>query len=1175
MINKNKAFKNFLATTSMFGFITITSTNAMGAADIITMGNVGLSNFANWYGGVPAIDNDGIILGGAGHTINFNRPNAVISGINLAGKNGEFWKVSESVSIGSIGNGGNASPVNVSAGKILTLTGTQDVGRVLVANNYGGLGNITLGGAGSTLVVDCDADLTSTVSGKSGTGHVIINANKDVTFRNAINPGNPINRLSLSSNSKLEIHANMALANNNSAIELDNGSELTINGGRYIQGVAITEEINGVNPDYGTLIFTGGNSKLDSISIGTTNSIHELRIASAHKLESNQNVKATLVNFAANGTFDIEGFITGKVDNTTGGNDIGILTFSKVAGGVTGSIGTTNTLHEINFNTGGKAIGLNTRGGGVIKATTLNFLADDIVTAHSAITGNINFNGTNGKFESRNLITGDVDDAIGGGNGILTFITATGGVTGPIGKTNTLHEINIKNGAQAHLSDNLVKSKVINIGEVGGAGKLIRGGNVDLDINNGFHSNIRYIHPNSLLELRNTDALANHTITFYNILTGSGDACGELLLSSTGAGKNLIINNKAAETIGINPGNRIRELATRGGDNIVINPQVFSKQLILDGSGTVNFAGGVDLGNNGSITVNKNVTIEGNINTTGNNITINLNDKNLTYKNGNATLTGAITLNTTISPGVGIGHITVSGAASKLDLSGATAININLNGTSTVADIGKTYKLIVVNGGNFVEHPVNAVFNNNDRSARRWSYNNAEVSNSIEQPVAGGPIPIINPNAAPIPSIQQEVLRLNNLNTNSYVKFKITGNNIEMVDNISEGLKKDFGKTKPEIVEALENIDRKDDTDARNLVDEFGRMSGSNPERQEEAANRLTVVNPIPIVAQVINEAHHAMQGLIGTRIDNLSMITPMQISSESSGVSAGDAYDYKESPGIWLKLFYGQSIQSHKRSNPGFKTNWVGGTLGADYSLDEDLTLGAAISIVNSTINYKNKKLGDKTKVDTILLSLYGMRQLSQNWFIQGILSYGQSKVCNYEKRIINTSLTQVAKGKYNAITYGSEILVGYKYLIPKTNTMVTPLVGLRYGKFIDGGYKETGTFRRNLKVNKKTLDKLEGVVGGRLSFLTEFQNILLIPELYAFVSHDFKGKAQKVTAKLDGAMAPISTNITKREKTLINIGTSLTAKHNNMEYGIGYDAYLARKYIGHQGALKLRVNF
>ena len=55
----------------------------------------------------------------------------------------------------------------------------------------------------------------------------------------------------------------------------------------------------------------------------------------------------------------------------------------------------------------------------------------------------------------------------------------------------------------------------------------------------------------------------------------------------------------------------------------------------------------------------------------------------------------------------------------------------------------------------------------------------------------------------------------------------------------------------------------------------------------------------------------------------------------------------------------------------------------------------------------------------------------------------------------------------------------------------------------------------------------------------------------------------------------SPFVTRTDKAAKTSYNVGVSVSAKAGAMEYGAGYDAYLANKYVGHQGTLKVRVNF
>lgn len=59
------------------------------------------------------------------------------------------------------------------------------------------------------------------------------------------------------------------------------------------------------------------------------------------------------------------------------------------------------------------------------------------------------------------------------------------------------------------------------------------------------------------------------------------------------------------------------------------------------------------------------------------------------------------------------------------------------------------------------------------------------------------------------------------------------------------------------------------------------------------------------------------------------------------------------------------------------------------------------------------------------------------------------------------------------------------------------------------------------------------------------------------------------------DGMGVPFINRPDNAAKTLYNLGASISAKRGKMEYSLGYDAYLAKKYTAHLGMLKLKVNF
>lgn len=680
--------------------------------------------------------------------------------------------------------------------------------------------------------------------------------------------------------------------------------------------------------------------------------------------------------------------------------------------------------------------------------------------------------------------------------------------------------------------------------------KLNSGGNIDLT--GAFNDTmVGFGHADSVLKLQNTDNNADHTITLHNNLAGAADDAGKVQLTSSGAGHRLIIAQNAAETIGTAV-NRIRELIVDGGQNTEINPEVFAKNLTLETTGAANFANGLDTGVGGTINVEANTTtLQGDITNTGGGITVNLGQNTLTYNGGTASLVGAVTINTIINPGVGIGNIIVDGAGTTLDLGAATGLIINLNGTSDLGDVGKSYKLLsITNGGTITYSPVAPTFTNNDTSELgvNWRYKDGAIYD--------------------LPG-DDKLDRLNSNNTNAYVYYAFKNGHIVTVSRLKEGLTEDFGQTNPGIVAALADIDITQDTDARDLANSFGNMSKTNHVRQQEAADRLSVVAPTEAVGSVVTEVVQAAQNSIGIRMNNLS--------SAAVAVASGDEEYTAGRYGIWGSPFYGQATQKKKGSVPGYKGKSGGGTIGFDCLVNDDLTLGMALTAVNTKINHKNQKAGDTTKVKSKLLSIYGTQQLIDNWFVQAIASYGSSKVRNYEKRIINLTLDQTAFGKYSSTSYSGEILAGYKYMIADNQLTLTPMLGLRYGKFKDGGYTETGTDRRNLTVGKKSVEKLEAVAGGRASFVSQLKDdMLLMPEVHGFINYDLKkAKAPSVDARLNGALASMPVKTAKPERAFYNLGAGLTIKHQMMEYGIDYDAYLAKKYVSNQGSIKVRVNF
>ncbi|WP_375318848.1 autotransporter domain-containing protein [Candidatus Tisiphia endosymbiont of Oplodontha viridula] len=436
-----------------------------------------------------------------------------------------------------------------------------------------------------------------------------------------------------------------------------------------------------------------------------------------------------------------------------------------------------------------------------------------------------------------------------------------------------------------------------------------------------------------------------------------------------------------------------------------------------------------------------------------------------------------------------------------------------------------------------------------------------------------------------------------NLNTdaeqNRFVKWSIDHDTLTL--RAKDVSKEELGKFKEKLEEKLkENSDDKSDdgsdslseqlklvemfmhaeqgSDAANCNNHIGNM---NEDKVGELFKRLLPgkkasieQSPMNVISEVMTLTSLAVNNQIAVRIDGQKPI---------AAIGAGD--DDKKMYGVWASPFYGTANQKIQQGVSGYNMKSAGLIVGFDGLVHDNLLLGAAYSLIDTKMSHKNQKNGDKTNGTTNIFSLYGLYQFAGNWFAEAIASYGITKVKNLEGRVISTNLRSVtaldtAVAKYKSISYGGQLLAGYNYQ-PSEKLTITPTIGVRYTQFKDSGYTETGRSYQNLAVKKRTYNKVEGILGLSTATNIQLDQLLLTPEVHGYVNYDFKGKSPVIDARLDGIDKPLPTKLVKPSRLFFTVGTSLTAKHNMIEYGIVYNANIAKKYTGHQGSLKLKVNF
>jgi outer membrane autotransporter protein len=309
------------------------------------------------------------------------------------------------------------------------------------------------------------------------------------------------------------------------------------------------------------------------------------------------------------------------------------------------------------------------------------------------------------------------------------------------------------------------------------------------------------------------------------------------------------------------------------------------------------------------------------------------------------------------------------------------------------------------------------------------------------------------------------------------------------------------------------------------------------------------------------------LAGSQGARVQNRTVAS----NGSASGIAAGDE---GARYGVWASPFFGKTTQKENKGAAGYKSSAYGASFGFDTRANEDMIVGAAFTVANTEMKHRDFKSGDKTKISSMMFSIYGMQQITDNWFAHGVATFGANEVKNAEKRVAGLTTYDTVNGKYNSSSFNGEVMFGYNALTEQVT--FTPMAGLRYSRVNDGGYKEAGsTTGQNLDVNTKASNKLEVVAGVRVAGGTFATNGMTVtPEIHGFVNHDIIGKNPKQTLGLAGTNG-LAVKSNKPVKTTFNVGVGVNFAYNMMEYGAGYDAEIANKRLGHQGTLKLRVNF
>jgi outer membrane autotransporter protein len=1082
--------------------------------------------------------------------------------------------------ISGAGGAGAAFAANAGSGGAINIAETYSTGGLLtVTSGAGGAGHNTAnstGGAGGKIT------FTKTVTVTTGGATITTGRGGDAGVANG-NGG---------IGGDIEFTKGLTVLSGDINLTTGNGGT-TARGGRggnLLFSEVVTAADGDINATVGAAGGVAGGTMTFAKGAIVTGANKALRINSAGEVTINGGDLAGNLYFAAAGEANIaDGF---KITGTTKTNapNTGVVTFAG-ATTIAAQMGEDGrVLNQVNIGDVGKTIDILAD----VYATKLNLAVGDATTIINV-----------GKAGQGQKITGEFDNAVANA-GVINFYGKSE-ITGVVGATQAFKAMNLLEGdtrfskADGYKMDGTeVKfaadsTFTINANNPNAAGTSL--GHAKFSTAKTGTGTVAFNHDIEFGEDQGTQGLklkafaltGDKTITvvdgkniFADITTDKdgegtvvfeGDATVGSVGTSTKKFKAITLDNVNAKTLTADQINgafsfvqaaHTLTIADGGSTSGTIGATGVAGTLTFAGNGTMNSAAGVaatpltvfSLGVDkktvnvgadvfavttnqgaGTVKVTKDVTFTGNyVTVDGSTIVVDANKQVIT---GNLSLPGVLNINTTFDAAKGVaGGVEVGGALANL-VANKSNLNVTVNGSGIPTATQK--KLVFsVNG---------------------QTLDNFNAATGLK---AGEEVAVLKgkANRFVVFSGKFEATGANSA-ANGFA-FNVTGKNDATILSGIVATGKGASANASSFASTLANEFSKVNVtgSAAALYEDLGEMD--TDAQRVESVNRVVSRE---LAGTAANATLDATNNALSARLASTGV---MSMASNNAGVAAGSA---DSEMGAWVSGFAGRATQKARKGDAGYKANTQGGVVGFDIALNDATTVGVAAVMSQTNAKYKNAKSGDKNKATTYMFAVYGSRDFGSNWFGEASAMFGNSSVKNNAKRLTSAGY-ETATGKFDAMSYSMKALAGYNYKASDSFT-ITPMAGLAYTRINEGGYRETGTTNQNLSVSKKAVDRIEGILGARVATVTDMGGLAVTPEAHVFMNYNFKNKAPKVDARLDGLNGALPTSMAKPAALSTNVGLSLTAKSGMMEYGAGADMQFANKYSAYQGALKVRVNF
>ncbi|WP_422133657.1 autotransporter outer membrane beta-barrel domain-containing protein [Endozoicomonas sp. ALD040] len=306
----------------------------------------------------------------------------------------------------------------------------------------------------------------------------------------------------------------------------------------------------------------------------------------------------------------------------------------------------------------------------------------------------------------------------------------------------------------------------------------------------------------------------------------------------------------------------------------------------------------------------------------------------------------------------------------------------------------------------------------------------------------------------------------------------------------------------------------------------------------EQQDIKLFADQQLPDLNNAVGRASVTLQNKVNESIGR-------RLNSNRTGVNAGDMY---QSQGFWAEYIFNNGKLDNDEVLKGYQARVNGVTLGADTTLNDQMTVGFAFTYGNTKV--ETNDIHRETATDTYMGTLYtGWNQ--NNYFLDSMFSYG--KGVNEYKRKVQLEKTAY-RGEADSTVWGARLVAGYNYQINQWVLQPQVTFGYNSVKFDDLTEKQTGDWAQKCKM--KEFEVMELGAGLKLMGDFELGRGILQPEFVLMGYHDFKDEKPEATVTILQGGKTLTFTGAEREQNRFLAGLGVNYKmENNLSLSLHYD--------------------